>query len=88
MVLGRKQSLSKVGLQRLIFYCMRVSSSLDIELRTPAPRKFAVARQYYVQISVGDTSRSTNSVKETKSRTSWDEVLYLWAHVLSITLEN
>jgi hypothetical protein len=63
VVLGRKPSLSKVGLQRWIFHRMRVSYLSDIELRTPARRKL-VARQYYVQFSVGDTSRSTNSAKE------------------------
>ena len=89
-VLGRKQSLSKVGLQRWIFYRMRVSYLSDIELRTQAPArgKLQGARQYYVQFSVGDTSRSTISVKEAKNRASWDETFYLWAHVLSLSPEN
>jgi hypothetical protein len=82
-VLGRKQLLSKVGLQRWIFHHMRVSYLSDIELGTPARRKL-VARQYYVQFSVGDTSRSTNSVKEAKIRTSWDETFHLWVHVLPL----
>ena len=89
MVLGRKQSLSKVGLQRWIFYrCMRVSFLSDIELRAPTRRKFPVARQYYVQFSVGNTSRSTNTVKEAKRRTSWDESFYLCVHVLCSMPEN
>ena len=88
VALGRKQSPSKVGLQRWIFYRMRVSYLSDIELRTPARRKLSVARQYYVQFSVGDTERSTNSVKEAKVCTSWDKTFYLWVHILSLTPEN
>jgi hypothetical protein len=88
VVLGRKQLLSKVGLQRWIFYRMRVSCLSDIELRTPARRKLTVAREYYVQLSVGDTSRSTNSVKEANILTSWGETFYLWVHVLSRVAEN
>ena len=88
MVLGRKQSLSKVGLQRWIVYCMRGSFLSDIELRTSARRKLPVARQYYVQFCVGDTSRSTSTVKEAQSRIFWDEDLYLWVHVPSLTPED
>ena len=77
VVLGQKQLLSKVGLQRWIFYYIRVSFLSDIELRNPARRKLWIARRYYVQFFVGDTSRSTSSVKEAKSRTAWDEIFYL-----------
>ena len=58
---------------------MRASYLSDIELRTQAPPrgKLRVARQYYVQFSVGDISRSTISVKEAESRTSWAETFYL-----------
>ncbi|KAF8550280.1 hypothetical protein OG21DRAFT_437731 [Imleria badia] len=57
---------------------MRVSFLLDIELRTEARRKLPVARQYYVQFSVGDTTRATKSAKEVKNQngTSWNEILY------------
>jgi hypothetical protein len=86
VVLGRNQSLSKVGLQRWIIYRMRVSFLSDIELRTPARRKCSFSRQYYVEFTVGDTSRLTSTAA--KTRTSWDEIFCLWVHVLSLTPEN
>ena len=88
MALGRKQSLSKVGLQRWIFYRIRLGFLSDIELLTLARPKLLVAKQYYVHFSVGDTLRSTNTVKEARSRTSWDESFYLWVHVLCFIREN
>ncbi|KAG6374155.1 hypothetical protein JVT61DRAFT_4803 [Boletus reticuloceps] len=48
----------------------------DIELRTEKRRRFHVARQLYVEFSLGDTLRSTDSAKETNIRTSWDKALY------------
>ncbi|KAI9569410.1 hypothetical protein HD554DRAFT_2328018, partial [Boletus coccyginus] len=48
----------------------------DIELQTQAPRKMPLARQYYVQFTVGDTSRSTDGAKEARNRTSWDKNFY------------
>ena len=87
-VLGEKQSLSKVRLQRWIVYRMRESFLSDIKLRTQAGRKLPVARQFYVQFSIGNTSRSTNSAKEKKNLTSWDNIFDLWVHVLFFTPEN
>jgi len=87
-VLGKKQSLSKVRLQRWIFYHIRISFLSDIELRTQTQRKLLGARQFYVQLSIGDTSRSTDSAKEKKNLTSWDNTFYLWVHVLFFTPGN
>jgi len=87
-VRGEKQLLSKVRLQRWIFYRMRVSFLSDIELRTQAGHKLPVARQFHVQFSIGDTSRSTNNAKEKKNLTSWDNCFYLWVHVLFFTPGN
>lgn len=67
---------------------MQVTFLLDIELRTEARRKLPVARQYYIQFSVGDTLRATNSAKEVKSRTVWNEIFYLWVHDRCFTSEN
>ena len=78
VMVGRKRSLSMVGLQRWILWYTRVNFLLDIELHTQARRKLLVARQYYIEFSVGDVSRSTNRAKEAKNRTSWDNVFYLW----------
>ncbi|KAI9573464.1 hypothetical protein HD554DRAFT_2035274 [Boletus coccyginus] len=55
----------------------------DFELRARAQRKIPVARQYYIQFTVGATSRSTNSGKETRNRTSWDKVFYLKLNIIS-----
>ena len=87
---GRKRSLSKVRLRRYVFRCMRVSFLLDIELRTPVQGGIKVlpARRYYVQFSVGDTLRLTNTAKETKNRTSWDESLFLLVNVFCFTPAN
>ena len=56
-----------------------LAGSLDIELRTQAPRQFPlVARRFYVQFYVGDKApRSTNAAKEENNRTCWSENLYL-----------
>ena len=67
---------------------MQVSFSSDIKVRTQAGRNLPVARQFYVQFSIGDTSRSTNSAKEKKNLTSWDNAFYLWVHVVFFTPEN
>ncbi|KAF8130207.1 hypothetical protein EV363DRAFT_241053 [Boletus edulis] len=47
----------------------------DIELHTEKRRKFLVARRFYVQFSVGETVRATDSTKETKNRTHWGRSL-------------
>ncbi|KAG6373795.1 hypothetical protein JVT61DRAFT_5940 [Boletus reticuloceps] len=60
----------------------------DIKLHNPARRKLPAARQYYVQFSVGDTSRSTNTAKEVGNRTSWDNTLEFDAGDQSVLLVN
>ena len=70
----------KGGLARL--HLARALSFLsDIELRTRARRQLPPARQFDVQLSIGDTARSTNVAKEEKNRTIWPENLSLWVHI-------
>ncbi|KAG9309883.1 hypothetical protein JVU11DRAFT_9912 [Chiua virens] len=57
-----------------------------IELQTDKGRKSPFSRQYFVQISVGATSRRTRSGKETTSRTSWDETFYFDGDDRSVVL--
>lgn len=67
---------------------MRANFLSDIEVRTQTRRNLPIARQYYIEFSVGDTSRSTNHVKEAKNRTFWDNVFYLWVLVLGFMVDN
>ncbi|KAG9309439.1 hypothetical protein JVU11DRAFT_10408 [Chiua virens] len=57
-----------------------------IELQTDKGRKSPFSRQYFVQISVGATSRRTRSGKETTNRTSWDETFYFDGDDRSVVL--
>ncbi|KAF8548063.1 hypothetical protein OG21DRAFT_1607113 [Imleria badia] len=47
----------------------------DIELHTQKRRKLPVARQFYIEFSVGDTLRSTDIAKEANNRTFWEAPL-------------
>lgn len=67
---------------------MRANFLSDIEVRTQTRRNLPIARQYYIEFSVGDTSRLTNHVKEAKNRTFWDNVFYLWVLVLGFMVDN
>ncbi|KAG6374160.1 hypothetical protein JVT61DRAFT_4810 [Boletus reticuloceps] len=58
----------------------------DIELRIEKQRKFPVARQFYVEFSVGDTLRSTEIATEANNRTSWDKPLYFVGDGCSVLL--
>ncbi|KAF8132077.1 hypothetical protein EV363DRAFT_1583662 [Boletus edulis] len=51
----------------------KVVAIKDIELHSLKRRNLPVARQFYVEFSVSDTLRSTDSAKESKNRTSWDK---------------
>ncbi|KAG6382047.1 hypothetical protein JVT61DRAFT_683 [Boletus reticuloceps] len=57
-------------------YRAKIVTIKDIELHAFARRKLPVARQFYVEFSVGDTLRSTDSAKESKNRTSWDKTFH------------
>ncbi|KAF8549978.1 hypothetical protein OG21DRAFT_1525465 [Imleria badia] len=56
--LRAKRLLSKVTMKRWIFDCTRIDHVSDIELRTQAPRKLLVARQHYIEFSVGNVTNS------------------------------
>ena len=89
MVVGRRHSPSKVRLQRWTPWYIRVNFLSDIALRTQARRKSLVARRYYLEFSIGDTSQSTNSAKEAKNHTSWDKKIFnLWVHGRCFVSEN
>ena len=58
--------------------CMRHNFLADIKLRTRTRRKLPMARQFYIEFSVGEASpQSTTAAKEAKNETSWDQVFYL-----------
>ncbi|KAG9312578.1 hypothetical protein JVU11DRAFT_6974 [Chiua virens] len=48
-----------------------------IELSTrKTPKKFGLARQYYVEFSLGDTLRSTKKTKQTENGVLWDDKIH------------
>ena len=58
-------------------FCIQIGHLSDIELHTQKRRKPPVARQFYIDFSVGDTLRSTDIAKEVKNRTFWEKHLSL-----------
>ena len=54
-----------------------VAFSSDVELGTQAPHESQLARQFYIEFTLGNVARSTNVAEEEQQRTCWDGNLSL-----------
>ena len=61
----------------LEFFLYTTYILLDIKLRTGTRHKLPLARQFYIEFSVGEASQFTTTAKEANNETSWDKVFYL-----------
>ena len=54
-----------------------VAFSSDVELCTQASHESQLAREFYVEFTLGNVARSTNVAEEEKQRTCWNGNLSL-----------